>query len=184
MDKIEFLVPFETLCHRYSKPAKKELTNVYYSRLRRMPAAIFSEIVNLIIDNDKYFPTPGRIKAEFHQYLESHPEKKAHKNMTPCDYCDGNGYLEYRYYKAEHSQHYNAICRCAHCDNWRAQEIPSHYPQWTVKNITERGHELTRCTAFNVEYMETDKRYKLKGIKECVDMVGKEVPEIKHFVGD
>ena len=84
MDKIEFQIPFETLCHRYGKPAKKELAKVYYSRLRRIPGAVFTEIVNAIIDNDKYFPTPARIKAEYHQYLETHPEKRARKTSRPA----------------------------------------------------------------------------------------------------
>lgn len=179
MDKMEFHISWEVLCHRFNKPLKKELANVYFQRLRHIPSSIFKEIVKNLIDQEKFFPTPMQIKNEYHQYLETNPDKKARKNISPCNYCDGSGYLEYRYHNNELNRDYNVACRCGHCENWKENNVPSAWPLFTIKDIESHGFTVIGRTSFNIEYTEKEEVRKQKpkrSVAECIGMVGKKMP--------
>ena len=178
MTKDEFQEGFQDLCSRWNKRPNEGLIDIYYKRLRRIPGLVFHDIVKGIIDNYKFFPRPQDIKNEYVQWLESHPEKKAPKNITPCAYCDTRGILEYTYHDHEMNRSYDGTCRCGHCDNWHKRFIPSHWPYWTVKQIEQSGHKLTGATAFNVEWMskKPHERKPERSFNECKKMAVDEIP--------
>lgn len=189
MERNDFTIAFETLCQRFGKPPKHELANVYFQRCQRIPGRLFSPIVDEIIDNFKNFPTPQEIKNEYFRYLDDHPEKKAKKQITPCDYCNGLGWLEYLATEPGHNffdykngklvaAKYARVARCGYCNNWQAQGVPAHFPLWTVENIESRGLELSGSTKYRTETIRSDKKIQLKSLNTCVSMTAKKMPKV------
>lgn len=110
---------FGVLLSRFSKKYNADLAAVYFDRCRKIPDEAFGEIINGMIDHEKYFPTPGAIKDGWYLWLEQRPHKKQFRERTECACCGSQGYYIYRRFDVEHDKGYEHIARCGYCQNWK-----------------------------------------------------------------
>lgn len=110
---------FGILLSRFSKKYNADLAAVYFNRCRKIPDEAFREIINAMIDHEKYFPTPGAIKDSWYLWLEQRPHKKQFRERTECLSCGSQGYYIHRRFDVKHDKTYQHIARCGYCQNWK-----------------------------------------------------------------
>jgi len=127
------------LASRFGKKPNKDLLEIYYSRVKKIPDQAFDDIVISMIDGSKYFPRPGEINGAWYVWLIEHPENVKKRQCFACAYCNTTGCLDYRI--PDQPNETIDMCRCGHCENWREVGISDRYPLWTVEDILSRGFE-------------------------------------------
>jgi hypothetical protein len=86
-----------------AKGIKSELgvdrIQVYYDRLRHIPAEAWDDIVDSSIDRSKGFPTPGELADLFGNWLAAHPDKASSREeeSTKCPFCHNKGFYDVLY---------------------------------------------------------------------------------------
>jgi hypothetical protein len=140
----EFEPGMRRLASRFSKRINDELIDIYYQRVKRLPEKAWREIVDIIIDESRYFPTPGELKRLWWQWLDDHPSLKVKRRYLPCDYCNGEGALTERRLirspiRGIGTMEYDSLCRCGHCENWREVGYSQDVPIRTAAEVQKMG---------------------------------------------
>lgn len=159
MLKSDFLRGMEKLKAFYNKKLGEEQMDIYFERLGDIAGEAWPEIVNAIIDCEKFFPPPDTFKIYFQNWLIAHPEKQTRRyeqEEEVCLECDGKGYFDVYYSKGQRVPDRHGVQRliwyltwvpCKECENWK-----KHWPEkgkrrprrfWTKAEITKKGGWLT-----------------------------------------
>lgn len=167
------------------KPLTTEQLMRWYDRVRHIPGKVFAEIVTGIMDESRYFPTPGDIRKAWVEWRSSNPAMMTSRPEDGagqyCSECGGTGEIVYWTIpdwvkSAGKTMYYRYVCACARCDNWR-RTFPTrpsgppgnYYPpvRLTKAQILERGWLLDNPKGRS---HAPDKRYRSVG--EMVDGIG------------
>jgi len=159
---------FETLCNRFGKPYKADLADIYFRRLKDIPDEAMKNITESIIDNEKYFPTPGTIKNAWYIWLQQRPYKRQYSAKTECQSCGGQGYYIYRKYDHDIGKWYEHLARCAYCQNWKGV-LGDAVPAAKRVDLESEG-----CII--VEFWKDQDIPKLQSLEKCIDMTTKKMP--------
>lgn len=100
----------------------------WYDRVRHIPAKAFEEITSCIMDESRYFPTPGEIRKGWLEWRSANPAMMTNRSenepQQPCHECGGTGRIVYWMVPEwiqmqEKIYWYRYVCACASCENWR-----------------------------------------------------------------
>jgi len=162
---------FGILLNRHGKRYNADLASVYFDRCRKIPDEAFKEIIESIVDHEKFFPTPGAIKDAWHIWLDQRPHKKQYREKTQCPSCGSQGYYIYRKFNTAANKWYEHIARCSYCQNWRGL-LGDGIPMASRHDL-----EMENCVI--VEFWKNEDIKPLKSLNECVEVVGKRIPKAK-----
>jgi len=116
-----------------------------------IPRSILSQLVNQIIDTNKFMPTPGEIKKLYGEFKRYHPDQflPTDQEKESCRACRGAGRIIA--WKITEAFPYEYSLACGHCNNWRRvfPTRPSGPPANTmppklmkIEDITKGGYVL------------------------------------------
>ncbi|MBW1678375.1 MAG: hypothetical protein JRJ79_17730 [Deltaproteobacteria bacterium] len=153
----EFEANLRTLTTWYRKKLDDDQILLWYKRISHLPLEAWRWIVDTIIDADKFFPTPERVKGLFSDWLREHPERSAQRyEQTWCDDCEGKGYHRIWYQDPRikgyvvdgraREMWYSTIVPCSQCQNWKGA-FPRSGPlkpikYWTRQALLDAGYIL------------------------------------------
>lgn len=160
---------FGVLLNRHGKRYNADLASVYFDRCKKIPDEAFREIIDNLVDHEKFFPTPGAIKDAWYVWLDQRPHKKQYRQQTQCVSCGNQGYYIYRKFNVKCGSWYEHIARCAYCKNWKGQ-LGDGIPMATRVELETSG-----CVI--VEFWKDQDIPKLSSLEKCVDMVVKKIPQ-------
>lgn len=117
----------------------------WHERLKNIPNECIDFVKEKLFTEKDSVPRniPKYVKAYFHEWISSHPEKYQPHTKTVCNECDGDGLI---YYIDKTGQYpVNRVARCPFCENWKSilgWEAVKNYPIRTKKDLMESGYIL------------------------------------------
>ena len=112
---------FGRMCAWFNKSQDKIPITLWYERLKnKVPNDAFPAVVDAIIDNSKYFPTPQEVANAGQDWLASHPEKRDVRHETYCPECNSTGHIKVNIEEkmGRHKVVRQTLFRCGACTNW------------------------------------------------------------------
>jgi len=122
MSDAQFEKEIRKLAKWYKKSLSDDQFDILFQRIGHIPIEALNDIVETLIDNKKYFPTPDEIKKEWYNWRRLNPDKSTDEVHDECPHCHGKGYLIYTPNTLGNKQYpglYEYQARCGHCENWR-----------------------------------------------------------------
>ena len=192
MDATTFYADMERLKKWFNKKLSPDQEDQWFEKIRFIPSEVWSEIVDGLTSNSKFFPTPDVVKDAWRDWLQSHPESMAEETKrTWCDECDDEGIFSiwYQDYVVPKNQippgkdpdnyisWFRSFVPCGECSNWKR-----HFPTkgalrpkrfYTRLDILGKGWRLTD-PAFDGNKLKTPLN---KDLTDLADMALQDMPE-------
>jgi hypothetical protein len=119
----------------------------WYARIKDIPEGAVDYVVRTI--EHERDTMPRNLPRAMHQAYESWRSMNADKMIgyqrTSCDGCGGSGFL-WVWDKTEAGARYQAVYRCADCENWRRDIHPAAMPATTRERVIMDGREMVDGT--------------------------------------
>lgn len=116
----DFLQNMKTMARWFRKrDFTEDQLELWYERIGMIPSPILRQLVNQVIDNNKFMPTPAEIKNLYGEYRKRNPREfiSSTQGYESCEYCDGKGRIIA--WKVTNTFNYEYDIACGHCENWR-----------------------------------------------------------------
>jgi len=88
-------------------------------RIGNIPETILYQLVDQIIDTNKFMPTPGEMKKLYGEFRRYHPNQflSTDQEQEFCRVCKGEGLIIA--WKITETFPYEYALACGHCNNWK-----------------------------------------------------------------
>jgi len=93
MNARQFNDIFTGLTGWYNKRVTETQKDGWFEKLQFMAAEAFRDIASDLMDNSRWMPTVGEVRARYPLWLENNPQAREKLVITPCLECKGTGYL-------------------------------------------------------------------------------------------
>lgn len=163
MSLFEFSSMLAELCDYYERREPKQGTKeLWYERVRSIPAEALSWIVKKITTESESFPKnlPGMVYALHIAWREAHPDKVAHDYHGDCQDCDDGTIRAWKISANNKPSSY--LFRCRRCQ----RDTTQGWPMATLGELLEQGYEPE----------QKEKPGKPGAIKDLMDQVCHNVP--------
>ena len=181
MDLTHFYKGMSSLKQWFNRRLTDSQMDQWATKFDWMPTPAFDDIIELIKDEEKAFPSPAVFKQYFGKWKDDNPEffRKEH-DQVDCPDCDGKGYIV-AWHQAkdlsgfvvdgERVELWNRVDLACNCPNWknafptRGNDKPKKY--WSRAAIAANGMRLDDPYE---PYGKEDKKY--ANVNEMADDVG------------
>lgn len=164
---------------------KRDLTedqlDTWDHQIGRIPQAILPQLVDQIIDSNKFMPTPGEIKKLFGEFKQYNPDQfiLSEQEKEFCSACNGEGRI--LAWKVTEAFPYEYDLACGLCNNWRRvfPTRPSGFPAYIVPPKRMTTEQILKAGFVLESPWSTEKtaEKEYKDINEMAEAVGSTVQD-------
>lgn len=98
----------------YKKILSEEQIFIWLDQVNHIPSEAISSITEWIIEDERFFPTPGTMKKYWIRWMAENPGRvRPERALTECGECRGTGMLIYL-----NPTGHEYSTGCAECKNW------------------------------------------------------------------
>jgi hypothetical protein len=166
MEAVTFANAVDELCVFFEKKEPKHQSiDKWFDRVKAIPTECVQHIVNRIKDDHDTYPK-NIVKtfwAQYHDWLELHPEKKAYDRKLACSECESTGLIHVQK-KNERGKFVDYTFRCGRCNQSTLRGLPIG----RIGALLMNGY---------VELPKTAEEAIERNLSGLGKMVGKQMPE-------